>query len=243
MHHTVTGRGKIPLLCIHGWGCESGQFSALGEALADDFRIHCIDLPGHGRTPLDNFVPGFENYADAIAEFITREGLHDAVLLGHSMGGVLVLLTGARVAHRAIINLDGGLPPAPHTLAGQATIRSWLDLPDLRERLAEIVREGFFLPEERDEQCDTIVHGMRSAPLAVLRFLPEQIGQLDAASVLPKLTAPVLYVGTARARFDVVEAGKSQPSIKSVEISGCGHFLHIYATQKVAELVREFALK
>jgi len=241
MHFEVSGTGDIPLVCIHGWGCHGGQFTGLAEALESDFRIYRLDLPGHGATPLGDFAPGFDNYADAIASFVAEQGLQRPILLGHSMGGVLALMAGMRFPHRAIINLDGGLPPAAHTRAGQGVIRSWLDLPDLRERLAGAFRESFFLPGERDARCESIIRTMCSAPVAVLRFLPEQIGDLDAAHVLPLLSAPVIYIGTARSRFDFSEAKQLLAQAEYTEISEAGHFCHIYALHKVTALVKAFA--
>ena len=53
MHCKISGTGTIALICIHGWGCEGGQFAGLARALDPDFRVYRPDLPGHGATPLD----------------------------------------------------------------------------------------------------------------------------------------------------------------------------------------------
>lgn len=240
MHCETFGSGSEPLVCLHGWGCRGGQFAGLAELLGRDFRIHMPDLPGHGRTPLRDFKPGFESYAGAVTKFISDLGVKRPVLLGHSMGGVLALMAATRLEVRAVINLDGSLPAAAHTLTAQDTLRSWLDEPDFRSRLAGALREGFFLPHERDAQCETIIREMCSAPEAVLRFLPTQVHALLPQDILPRVAAPVLYIGAAKPRFDAEAAAVMVRDARFQKISTAGHFLHLYAPAEVSSLVIPF---
>ena len=244
MHFAVSGSGDIPLICIHGWACNGEQFIELSQLLAKDFRIFRPDLPGHGQTPLNGFKPGFERYADMIVDFALQHGLKHPVLLGHSMGGVLSLMAAAtsRLGPRAVINLDGSLPATEKTLAGQMQIRRWLDKPDFRRRLAMLLRKAFFLPSERDTRCEAILQTMCSAPLAVLRFLPEQVGDLCPDRILPRVTAPVLYVGSASPRFDAPETSRSLPQFRLERIPNAGHFLHVYAVNQVATVIIQFLM-
>ena len=39
-----------PLVLLHGWGLHAGFFSPLLPALARRYRVHAVDLPGHGRS-------------------------------------------------------------------------------------------------------------------------------------------------------------------------------------------------
>ena len=242
IHFTMSGSGDAAIICVHGWGCEGGQFAGLARELAKNFRVFCPDLPGHGRTPLGAFVPGWESYAGVIADFARQQGLRSPVLLGHSMGGLLSLVAAAStpIQPRAVINLDGGLPAAERTLAGQRLIRSWLGQSDCRDRLAGMLREAFFLPAERDARCDAIVRTMCSAPEAVLRFLPERIEELDASRILPTINCPLLFVGSASPRIDLAKAKAIVPGIRCEQISNAGHFLQIYAEREVLGIVRNF---
>jgi len=242
LHFEVSGSGDIPLICIHGWACSGEQFIELSSFLAKGFRVFCPDLPGHGRTPLNGFVPAFEHYADTIVDFALEHGLEHPVLLGHSMGGVLSLMAAAsgRLQPRAVINLDGSLPSTEESLSGLKLIGNWLNEPDFRERLIRLLREAFFLPTERDARCEAILRTMCAAPDAVLRFLPEQVDELHADRILPLVTAPVLYVGSAAPRFDSQEAMALIPHLQLEQISDAGHFPHVYAANKVAALAMNF---
>jgi pimeloyl-ACP methyl ester carboxylesterase len=242
LHFKVSGSGDVPLICTHGWACNGEQFVELSQLLARDFRIFRPDLPGHGRTPLNGFLPTFEYYADTIVDFALEHGLEHPVLVGHSMGGVLSMMaaTSGQLQPRAIINLDGSLPAAAKTLAGQEQIHSWLDEPDFRKRLADFLRNAFFLPSERGARCEAILQTMCSVPDAVLRFLPEQVGELQPDRILPQVSAPVLYVGSAAPRFDLQKAATLIPHLQLEQIPDAGHFLHIYAADRVAVTIMKF---
>lgn len=239
-HVQESGTGPLPLVCVHGWGCDGSQFASVAEKLAPAFHVYQPDLPGHGQTPLGGFVPSFENYALALAEWVAGKELPSPVLLGHSMGGVLSLMAAARIRARAVINLDGSLPAAARSLAGQAQIRSWRDLPDFRERLAGALREGFFLPHERDAGAEAVIRQMCAAPEAVLRFLPEEAPRLDPAQILSEVRMPVLYIGAENPRFDLDRARTLLPHLHFELIQHTGHFLPLRAPERVANLVRAF---
>lgn len=242
MRFERSGSGPVPVVCVHGWGCEGSQFRAMSALLGPGYEIYRPDLPGHGRTPLDGFRPGFESYADEIVGFVRARNLDRPVLIGHSMGGVLSLIAAStgRIHPRAVVNLDGSLPMSVATLEGQRTIRSWLDLPDFRARLAGLLTESFFEPAERDDRCRAIVNGICAAPDAVLQFLPEQIDQLRPEVTLAKIAAPTLYVGSARPRFDAPRAEAIAPGLHFEQIPDVGHFLPVYAPDRVAARVRAF---
>jgi pimeloyl-[acyl-carrier protein] methyl ester esterase len=48
MHIEKIGSGA-PLLLIHGWGMHGGMWGETVEKLAQDFFVHVVDLPGHGK--------------------------------------------------------------------------------------------------------------------------------------------------------------------------------------------------
>jgi pimeloyl-ACP methyl ester carboxylesterase len=245
LHFEVSGAGEIPMICTHGWACDGRQFFELSQLLGKNFRIFRPDLPGHGQTPLKQFSPGFETYANALVEFALTHRLESSVLLGHSMGGVLSMIAASSgcLRPRAVINLDGSFPASEKTLAGQGAIRDWVDEPDFRERLARLLREVFFLPSERDARCEAILETMCSAPDVVLRFLPEHVADLRPDSVLSKVRAPVLYVGSAAPRFDKMRAAALISDFRFEQIADAGHFLHVYASEEVAKKVQKAVLK
>ena len=46
----IDSRGQGPdLVLTHGWAMHCGVFEALADVLSNQYRVHLVDLPGHGR--------------------------------------------------------------------------------------------------------------------------------------------------------------------------------------------------
>ncbi len=80
------------LVLLHGWGMHSGIWHGLVEQLQDRYRLYCIDLPGHGRSPFDSQQASLPAMAEALHDAITGDSLDGPVhLLGWSLGGMLAV--------------------------------------------------------------------------------------------------------------------------------------------------------
>lgn len=107
---TRDGGGRT-LVWIHGLG-ESGRcFDAITALPALAGYRHVIpDLPGYGRSPWPARAPSIVDTADALAAWLAARG-DGAVVIGHSLGGVLATLCVGRhpTAARAVIDVDGNV--------------------------------------------------------------------------------------------------------------------------------------
>lgn len=89
-----TPRGVV--LLVHGLGEHSGRYEELGSFLAHEgFRVLAYDQRGHGRSGgATGWVESFDHFLDDLAIFharaTARAGGAPVVLLGHSMGGLIV---------------------------------------------------------------------------------------------------------------------------------------------------------
>ncbi len=76
-------------LLIHGWSSSHYALSSLVPLLSQRFHCLAVDLPGYGQSPPLKERVTIAAYADLLAELIEREGNGPAVLIGHSMGGMI----------------------------------------------------------------------------------------------------------------------------------------------------------
>lgn len=84
------GRGP-DLVLLHGWGLHGGVFARVAQSLADDWCVHCVDLPGHGRSPASG---GFD--AAAVADALAAQFPLPLHVLGWSLGGLVAQHWAAR---------------------------------------------------------------------------------------------------------------------------------------------------
>jgi pimeloyl-[acyl-carrier protein] methyl ester esterase len=96
MHIDVQGSGP-DLVLIHGWAMHGGIFSPLTDLLAAHFRVHVVDLLGHGFSREETHFDLAE-CARRVAEAAPR-----ALWLGWSLGGLVAL----RVALDRPVNVRG----------------------------------------------------------------------------------------------------------------------------------------
>jgi pimeloyl-ACP methyl ester carboxylesterase len=90
MRYFVGGEGP-PLILVHGLGGAAANWTELVPLLAKRHRVLVPDLPGHGGSTALPAVAGLEPFADRVALVAEREGMLPAVVVGHSLGGMVVL--------------------------------------------------------------------------------------------------------------------------------------------------------
>lgn len=95
--HVGTRGPAAPL--IHGWTCRRSDWHPAMAALADEFRLTAIDLPGHGDSHqqlADQWTIG--GLADVMAEAVKAMNEPRITLVGHSMGGAVALEAARKLA-------------------------------------------------------------------------------------------------------------------------------------------------
>jgi pimeloyl-[acyl-carrier protein] methyl ester esterase len=85
LHSVVSGRGR-DLVLLHGWGMHAGIWDALMPALSRRFRVHAVDLPGHGASAsCDPYT------LPRIAAELARQMPSRCLVCGWSLGGQVAL--------------------------------------------------------------------------------------------------------------------------------------------------------
>jgi pimeloyl-ACP methyl ester carboxylesterase len=90
MRYFVGGEGP-PLILVHGLGGAASNWLELVPLLLPRHRLLVPDLPGHGGSSALPAVSGLEPFADRVALVAEREGMLPAPVVGHSLGGMVVL--------------------------------------------------------------------------------------------------------------------------------------------------------
>lgn len=101
---------------VHGMSHGGWAWEALVRRLErDGHRAIAPDLPGHGRRAHERGRASVDGYARAIADAMMQAGIARGIVVGHSMGGVVIPkvaeIVPARVAHlvflAAVVLRDG----------------------------------------------------------------------------------------------------------------------------------------
>lgn len=80
-----------PIIFTHGWGMDSTFWHYAKQDLADRFRLTFWDLPGLGKSaPASKAAISLEAFAADLASLLDNAGGQRPVLVGHSIGGMII---------------------------------------------------------------------------------------------------------------------------------------------------------
>ena len=124
----VHRRGTGPaVVLVHGFLMSHWYFRGIVPALAAQYDVIALDLPGFGesdRPPPERFPYGFDAFARTVLGLLDRLGVRRAALLGHSMGGAVALAVAARAPERvsALVLEDASAYPPPVPLLAHVAL-------------------------------------------------------------------------------------------------------------------------
>lgn len=86
LHIEITGQGPN-LILLHGWAMHSGIFAPLLPSLEQYFRVHSVDLPGHGQSLHSDLALDY----DAVWNELNQRIKTPSYIMGWSLGGLFAL--------------------------------------------------------------------------------------------------------------------------------------------------------
>lgn len=155
-------RHGLPVLFIHGYGALIEHWRPIMRPVARRHTFYAIDLYGFGYSARPAGAPTKERWADQVAVFLRTVVGGPAVVVGHSMGGVVASEVARRypdLARALVLVNSSGMQPYERPLT--QTDRLMLDMvgaPLVGEALAGIfgnewgVRQGLLASYHRKER-------------------------------------------------------------------------------------------
>ncbi|SFQ05509.1 carboxylesterase BioH (pimeloyl-CoA synthesis) [Nitrosomonas cryotolerans] len=85
IHVESLGQGP-DLVLLHGWAMHGGIWGGVRDRLAACYRLHLVDLPGHGFSPVGEF-----GTLEHIVELVTAVLPENGIVCGWSLGGQIAI--------------------------------------------------------------------------------------------------------------------------------------------------------
>ena len=242
----TTGHGPA-LVLIHGWALHGGVFAPLVKHLREDFTVHCVSLPGHGRSR-DDTVPFT---LDACMRDIAAQ-IPQALWVGWSLGGLIALKA---AAHGAGIRALAMLAATPRFTAAP----DWPEgvAPAVLERFSTELAQDYRGTLERFVALGTLGSPTARQDLRLLRAALYDRGEptamalaagldllahSDLRHLLPQLAVPSLWMAGARDRLvhphAMAAAAALAPRACIDVIAGAGHAPFLAHAEYIATALR-----
>ncbi|WP_338779868.1 alpha/beta hydrolase [Streptomyces sp. DG1A-41] len=263
LHVEIHGPEGAPAVVLaHGWTCSTAFWAAQIRDLAAGHRVIAYDQRGHGRSPANPAcsTDALADDLEAVLEASLAPG-EQAVIAGHSMGGMTVMAASGRTAFRehtaAVLLCSTGSSQlvAASTVVPMrpGRLRTWLTRRILGSRAPlgpvtpparRILKYGTMGPGSAPhmvEACARIVH---ACPREVRHAWSHVLDLLDLDHGVRELDVPTaVVVGTADRLTPPAQARALAAALPHcigiTELPGIGHMTPIEAPELVTGKIRE----
>ncbi|MHB8669394.1 MAG: alpha/beta fold hydrolase [Acidimicrobiales bacterium] len=189
--YDVSGTGPV-LVLVHGITENRHMWDPLLPGLASDHCVVRVDLRGHGESgAVGPYDP--ESMADDIGEVVAGLGLDDPLVVGHSLGGIVVTAYAAAHPCRGALNIDQSLALAEFQqalrqiepmlrgdpAAFEATVSALLDSMAGALDPAESARLGGLRHPRQDVVLGVWAPLLESTPEAIDAMVRTMVGRLQ----------------------------------------------------------------
>lgn len=254
---TVTGNvtAQKTMIFVHGFGNDQTAWYKILPAFSTDYRIVLIDNVGAGKANRTDFIENrylkLEKYADDLLDVCDLLHLEAAVLVGHSAGAMISVLSAVRAAeYFSKIVLIGASPRYLNdgSYYGGFTNTDIRDIYDAIQQdhwkwatgFSEMAMQNPDKPDLAEHFAKTIQDIPTDQVLTVLH----SILQSDYRDIVSRLKIPALIIQSQNDPFvpmPVAQYLQEQISGSQLKvIQALGHLPHISAPLEVAAAISEF---
>lgn len=151
----VNGSGPTVVL-VHGIRAHAGWWEQVSDRLCDSWRVVTFDLSGHGRSE-ERPRYSAEIWASEVVGIMDSLGTSEAPLVGHSLGGLVSLVTAAihadRVSQVVLVDTPLRMPTVASADAPRGTPPSKRKYYARRDEAVAAFR---LLPSQPQPSCETM---------------------------------------------------------------------------------------
>lgn len=226
IQYEVAGEGEPTLVFVHGWSCDRSYWKEQIEEFAKTYRVVAVDMGGHGESGLGRENWTMEAFGTDIVSVVNKLNLNKIVMIGHSLGGGVVLQAAKQLPDRVVglIGVDTykkfgtGYPPEKITKIVSAFKA------DFAASMNGFIRP-MFLEDADSTLVNQIVSDMSLAPVEVATSSMESYFSTDTQELLKKVRVPIRAINSDMSPTDIENNRKYASSFEMKSVTGIGHFI------------------
>jgi len=236
------GATEPAIVFVHGWTCDRSHFAAQVARFSADHRCVSVDLRGHGASDAPEQAYTIDGFADDVGWVCDQLGVKGALLVGHSMGGAIVLALAAKRPDlaRAVAMLDPAIlfPEAMKPLAAQ--LSSAFAAPGGMEAVKHFGESQFFLASSDAALKERVLAAMVRTPQHVVASAMGNLANFDSEAALRAAKAPLLYVGAEPVISEISKLPELAPGTIVARTAGSGHFHQLEVPDQINAMLSRF---
>jgi len=226
IHYETAGKGRPALLLVHCWTCDSSFWKDQVARLSRNRQVVTLDLAGHGRsgrTRKDYTMEAFGQDVKAVADELKLDRM---VLVGHSMGGAVILeaakLLGGRVVGLVpidtLVDVEQSSDPK-ETDAVMAKMQA-----DYEGQTTAFIRQYLFAPTTPPAVAERIVAQTTRFPAEIAISALRNNWNYKAAPAFDVIKVPIVAVNGDRFPTNFDANRRHAPQFDALIMKGVGHY-------------------
>ena len=238
--YTVQGDGAPTIVFVHGWNLDKSIWNNQVKVFSPKYKVVTIDLAGHGESGMNRKNYSMELFGQDVADVVNKLKLEKVILVGHSMGGS-VILEAARILKEKVIGLIGA-DTFQKFEKGEPAKRAEEYLTTFKTNFVGSTKDYasmLFPPNADTSLVNKILKKMTSANSKIAIDVMRNSYQYNAIAAVKELRIPIISINC---EMFPVKLEENRKYIKSFEVKimkGVGHFVMLEDPAKFNQLLQE----
>ena len=241
LFYEEAGNGSPPILLVHGGMDDHTHFAPQFEHFQRKYRTVAVDLRGYGQSDKPHQDYTITGYAEDLAWLCRELEIVKPVVVGHSMGGLIVLELSARFPDlpSAIAILDSPILPPAEFVEGLKPLVAAMHTQAYREALRQFLSQfvGFTGNPDRKER---LLNELLSVEQHVIASTLASYSNYNSASAAAACSVPVLNISSGIPFSDLVRFHELCPQLTTEQTFGSGHYSQLEIPQQINSILDKF---
>ncbi len=249
------GKGRVPVMFSHGYGCDQHMWRYITPAFEDDFEIYLFDHVGAGKSDMNAYdlekYSSLHGYASDVIEICDGLGLRDIIFVGHSVSAMVGVLASIKrpdlFSHLIMVGPSPRYINDDHYFGG-FNERNILELITTLESnylgwassISPVIAGRPDKPEFQEELKESFC----SMPLHIAEQFAKVTFLGDNRDDLSKVSIPSLVIQSNPDSIAPVEVGRfvqeKIPNCQYVELNSPGHCPHLTEPEQTILAIQTF---
>jgi pimeloyl-ACP methyl ester carboxylesterase len=226
IHFQAQGKGEPTIVLVHGWAMDRHVWDGQVPSLAARHRVVALDLAGHGESGGSRPAWTMAAFGEDVKAVVEAVGATQVVLVGHSMGGPVVLEAARRMPERVkgIVLVDTLLDVEERTPAAEIEAFAAQLAADYKAVVTQMCNNYLFAPATPAAVGERVLRHALALPAGVSVAMLRETWAYDPLPALREIRAPIRAVNADKFPTNLEANRRHMPGYEAAIVPGSGHY-------------------
>ena len=228
INYYIKGADKKALVFVHGYSCSSEYWWPQLEYFSKDHTVIAVDIAGHGKSGLNRKEYSMDAFGNDVTSVIEHLGLQEVVLIGHSMGGPVIVKAANNLGQktRLIVGVDTFHNLTTEGIGGFARIAVNTMFKLFYDSMTEDSIDDFFIDKTDSNLERWIRDDALKAPKHISQGTLDALLTMNYPESLRELSIPIIALNARTFRETKLDSNMNTYKDLQIEfMEDVGHFI------------------